>query len=429
MNRPSNIVLPTLGLLACVLGVTLAVRNGNLTAEKRPTVVPARPSVSSGLTIAEENEGLLSSPAMPFRAVYRALAHRKANEIIALAGRLQELPRGPATEAKIASFFKAWATLDASGAFAEAKSLPLLWRASALEAVLDGADPSAVGTLVALLAGLPEDAIPGSRKVGLLAQGVSKWSGADPPAAGRFLEADGSVGMSFFSAGNDVAFNWAAVDPAAAIAWAREEKRPGPNFALSGAVVSWWENDSSAAEAYVQSNLTRLEDWQLASTLASSMFRDDPARALQWVSQLPNEDARRQASSSLAISWAFDDPGAAAQWAGSLPASDRGAALGAAMSVWAGADPQAAAQWLGLYDGAGRDQAVQNFSLNVADKDPVVALTWASTISDPKLRVSAQEQLALQWLRQNRPAATSWIQNSALSPEDKTRLLSETPGL
>ncbi len=429
MNRPNDLVLPTLGLLACVLGLALMVWNGKVFTETKPTSpVVQREPARSGLTTEQEDERLLRDPAFPFREVYRALAHRQPDEITALAHKLKDLPRGPATDAKVAAFFKAWATLDAAGAFAEAKSLPAHLRMAALEAVLDGTDASMAGALVPWIKQLPEDVFSGNEKTGLLSQGVSKWSRIDPLAAARFLEADGSTGMSFFTVWSDVASNWAALDPAAAIAWAKEKKRPGPNFALSGAVAGWWENDPSAAEAYVQSHLTTLQDWQLAGTLASNIFRDDPARARRWVSQLPNDDARRQANSSLAISWAFDDPAAAVKWASSLPVGDGGTALAEAVGLWAGEDASAAGEWLGQYDGAGRDQAVQNFSLNVATKDPAAAMTWAGAISDPRLRTSAQEQLARDWLRRDPSAATNWIQNSSLSAEDKTRLLSAPPG-
>jgi hypothetical protein len=67
---------------------------------------------------------------------------------------------------------------------------------------------------------------------------------------------------------------------------------------------------------------------------------------------------------------------------------------------------------------------VQTFSLNVAPKDPATALSWAATIADPKLRASAEEQLAGDWLKRDRQAATGWIQNSSLPADEKSRLLS-----
>ena len=78
-------------------------------------------------------------------------------------------------------------------------------------------------------------------------------------------------------------------------------------------------NDPAAAEAYVASHLATREDWQLASTLASNIFGEDPDRAKEWVRQLPNEDARRQADVGLAIQWGFSDPAAATKWAATLP--------------------------------------------------------------------------------------------------------------
>ena len=130
----------------------------------------------------------------------------------------------------------------------------------------------------------------------------------------------------------------------------------------------------------------------------------------------------------LAIQLAFSDPAAATKWSATLPAEERATALAESVGTWAHEDPTAAGQWLGAYDGPGRDEAVQNFTLNVASKDPATALSWAATISDPKLRASSEQQIAGDWLKQNPQAATTWIRNSSLPAEEKTRLLTPGPG-
>ena len=378
---------------------------------------------------AEEDKVVLGDvEAVPFQELYGVLSRRSPEEIAELARQLQNLPKGPASEARIAAFFKAWATLDASAAFAFADSLRRDLRSEAFSAVLEGADPSAAGALVPAINDLPKESLPPSEKALLLSRAVGKWSQLDPAAAAKFLESSGVRGMNFSTAYHQVASNWAARDPIAALAWAREQTSKGEHFATSGAITGWWKNDPAAAEAYVASHLGTREDWQLASTLASNIFSEDPERAKEWVRQLPNEDARRQADAGLAIQWGFSDPAAATKWAATLPPGECKQALAETVGLWAQQDLSAAAEWLGSYQGAGRDEAVNNFSLSAAAKDPAVALTWAATISDPKTRAFAERGLASQWLKRDPPAARNWIQNSSLPADEKSRLLAPPSG-
>jgi hypothetical protein len=386
-------------------------------------------STASEQTKAEENKLILGGvAAVPFEEVYGVLSRRSSEEIAELARQLQNLPKGPATEIRIVAFFKAWAALDSSAAFASAGMLRRDLKSAALKAVLEGADASGAGLLIPAIADLPKESLRSSEKAQLLARAIGKWSQVDPVAAAKFLASSGERGMNFSMAYNSVASNWAARDPAAALAWARQAATKGERFAISGAITGWWKNDPTAAEAYVASHLATREDWQLASTLASNIFSEDPERAKEWVSGLPNEEARKQATAGLTIQWGFSDPAAATEWASTLPAGERDQSLAETIGLWTAEDPAAAAQWLGSYDGPGRDQAINNFSLNVAFKDPAAALTWAATISDPKMRASAERSLAGAWLKRDPQAARSWIENSSLSVEEKSQLLVSSTG-
>jgi hypothetical protein len=431
MKRPKFIGLILLG--ACTL-VLLGFLIRHQVTNKSPDgalrhAATDHSAMASRRTKAEETKiNLGDVAAVPFQELYGLLARRTPEEIAALARQLQSLPRNPKSEAKIAAFFKAWATLDATAAFAAATSFQPELRSAAIGAVLDGADASVAGTLATSINELPEGIRPPSMKTNLLARAVGKWSQADPVAAAKFLDSSDEHGINFSMAWNEVASNWAAIDPVAALAWARQDAKEGERFAMSGAITGWWKNDPSAAEAYVTSHLATKEDWELASTLASDMFNEDPERAKKWVSQLPNDDARKQATLRLAIQLGFSDPAIAAKWSATLPDEERTVALAESVGMWAQQDPAAAGQWLASYDGPGRDVAVQGFTLNVASKDPATALSWAATISDPELRASSEQRIAGDWLKQNPQAAAAWIQNSSLPPEEKTRLLISGPG-
>jgi hypothetical protein len=426
MKRPTVIGLILLGACALVLLGFLIRHNG---VNKSPDGKARRAradhaATPSRLTKAEENKSILGDlAAVPFQELYGLLSRRTPQEIAELARQLQSLPRSPKAEANIAAFFKAWATLDTTAAFAMAASFRPDLRDNAIRAVLEGADVSVAGTLVTSIKELPAGNLSPSTKSRLLGVAVGKWSRVDPVAAAKFLDSSGERGMNFSMAWSETASNWAAIDPVAALAWAQRSEQGGEGFAMSGAILGWWKNDPTAAEAYVASHLETRKGQQLAGTLASNMFNSDPEKTKEWVSHLPSVEARKQGELMIAIQWGFHDPAAATQWTAMLPADERAESLAMAVGSWAQQDPQAAGQWLASYDGAGRDRAVSDFSSSVASKDPAAALTWAATISDPKLREPSEQRIAGYWLKQNPQAAAAWIQNSSMTEAEKARLL------
>ncbi len=429
MRPPPNTILIALGLLGLgLIGFLLWQSEGpsRRAIARHPSSPPPEEKLlkTTEAEKADEDKVVLGDvEAVPFQELYGVLSRRSPEEIAELARQLKNLPKSPATKAKIAAFFKAWATLDASAAFAFANSLRPDLRSEAFSAVLEGADASVAGSLVPAIGKLDKESLPPNEKALLLARAVGKWSQLDPAAAAKFLDSSGLRGMNFSMAYDQVASNWAARNPITALSWAREQASKGERFATSGAITGWWKNDPAAAEAYVASHLATREDWQLASTLASNIFGEDPERAKEWVRQLPNEDARRQADIGLAIQWGFSDPAAATKWAATLPPGECQQTLAETVGLWAQQDLAAAAKWLGSYEGAGRDEAVDNFSLSIASKDPAGALTWAATISNPKTRAFAEQRLVSVWLKRDPAGARNWIQNSSLSAEEKSRLL------
>jgi hypothetical protein len=198
------------------------------------------PATASRLTKAEENKIILEEvAAAPFQELYGLLSHRTPEEIADLARQLQSLARNPKSEAKIAAFFKAWATLDAAAAFAMAKSFRPELRSDAIGAVLDGADASVTGMLVASINDLPKSSLSPSMKSILLARAVGKWSRIDPVDAAKFLDSSDNQGMTFSMAWNEVASNWAGIDPVAALAWAGQAPKDSGRFAMQGVITGW----------------------------------------------------------------------------------------------------------------------------------------------------------------------------------------------
>ena len=431
MKRPKVIGLILLG--ACtlaLLGFLIRHDPTHKSSGGGTRRAPDHSAVSLRLTKSEEDRLLLGDiAAVPFQELYGLLSKRTPEEITKLAEQLQTLPRSPVSDAKVAAFFKAWATLDAKSALADAiASRDARFRRTAIAAVLRNADATAASALAHSINDLPADALSPTDKASFLDSAVTKWSSLEPVAAAQFLDAIGAKGLDYTGAFNSAAANWAMQDPAAALAWAQQHPDSYGNLAMQGAINGWWQKDPKAAETYVASLPDPSGRQEMAMSFADMLFRSDPAHARQWVSQLQSADARKAANSAIAQSWAQDDPEAATRWAASLPADERRNALGGAARFWAKEDPNAAGDFLNSLAGPTRDEAIGSFSVILAYEDSALALTWAATISEPSMRQKSEEVIASEWLKQNPAAARDWIQNSFLPEVEKARLLGVNPG-
>ena len=73
--------------------------------------------------------------------------------------------------------------------------------------------------------------------------------------------------------------------------------------------------------------------------------------------------------------------------------------------------------------GPSRDQAVSAFTNRISSSDPRAAVQWAATISNENLRENQMETTARAWLKADPRNASTWISNSTLPEDTKTRLL------
>ncbi|MDQ6807812.1 MAG: hypothetical protein M3Z64_00060 [Verrucomicrobiota bacterium] len=364
---------------------------------------------------------------IPFQELYGVLSSRPPIELPELAQQLNALPAGHEKDQKIGKFFKAWAHFDPNGALKSAAAVDTpASRQKAIASVVEGADSTAAESLAKAISGLPPDALPPNTQRGLVGQAVNKWSEINGAAAAAFIDTMPAIPGSFFADLHGIAMNWAATDPQAALAWAQQRDATSvypSHFATSGAIAGWWQKDAAAAEAYVMNHLTTPSERQLASSLVSQIYNSDPKHATEWVNQLPDLETRRQADSMLAHQIGVGDPKGAAEWAVGLPEDVRSGALSSAMNLWAQNNPAAAAEWLGSLNGAARDQAVSGYTSGIANRDPANALNWATTISDARTRDSSVDRIVRMWMQRSPSDATAWVQQSALSDEQKKRLV------
>ncbi len=363
--------------------------------------------------------------AVPFQELYGLLAEQKPEEIAQLAAQLRALPEGRDKEQRIAAFFKAWAHLDPTAALAAAvefKSPEA--REMALWSTIEGADANAAAALAGSIERLPNEVLSAMQKSTVLSAAIGKWAQVDAPAAAEFLGRSPAAGIGFTPVYNQVAQSWAASDPAAALNWAYEHRMGLSGMsALSGAMSGWWQKDPAAAQAYAAAHVTGPEGQQFISAITSEMTRQDPHKAIDWANNLSTPEAREKSYGMIAIQWAMNDPEAAVSWAASLPNDMVPMTLGSSLSFWAQTDPAAAGEWLQSVSGPARDEAARTYSTPVAERDPEAAGAWAMSIGDPGKRSSAVAQVYGQWKEQDAAAAQAWIEGSALTAEEKAKLL------
>lgn len=385
----------------------------------------ARKSEASSYTSnAERDKVILGNiSTVPFQELYGVLSNRSAQEMAEVARQLNDLAPGRETKNKINAFFSAWAHLDPKAALTSAIALKTSEAKSvAITAVIRGADAIAAATLATTLNQLPADALPASQKARLLNSAVSKWSEVDPAAAAKFLDENPPHDREFFGARVTIAQNWAATDPAAALAWVQAQgDARETRVTMSGVIRGWWENDPRSAEAYVAAHLDSL-GLETVMGITTELYRLDPARAKDWANSLPLE-ARRNADSFIGMQMVDADPKAASEWAASLPGEVRTRTLESVISKWARNDLQAAGQWINDRNGVVRDEALSAYSSTMAFKDPVAALNVAGTVTDPKIQSATVDRIVSGWMRRSPNDATAWIQNSALADSEKARLL------
>jgi len=367
---------------------------------------------------------------VPFQELYGVLSMLSPQQLDELAAQLKNLPAGKETNAKVAAFFRAWAHFDSVAALRAAAGFKISEaKTIAVKSVITSADATQAKALAKQIQEWPADILTREQRNGFLNSLLVKWSDLDPVGAAKFFDTMQMDAMRFHPAASVIAQNWAAIDPSAAIEWARAHgDTQGFQGAMNGAINGWWSKDHAAAEQYVATRATDSVGRQMAATLTSYIFSKDPEHAKEWVGKLPDLDTRRQAEHVLVIQMAVNDPQGASEYAATLPADVREATLGGAINYWAASDLAAAGEWIKGLSGPARDEAVATYTYNLLRKDPNAAAAWAVTISDPKIRDKSLNGIATFWLNKDPAAASAWIQNSNLPAADKKRLLTLVPG-
>ncbi|SUS06578.1 hypothetical protein DF3PB_30031 [uncultured Defluviicoccus sp.] len=258
-----------------------------------------------------------------------------------------------------------------------------------------------------------------------------------------------------------LAVRWAAIDIAAAVAWAgRLSDATESAVAYSGLARRWAETAPTAGLAYCRQLAPGEGREEFVYNFGLGLADHDPATAMELAAQLPAGDVRNRyitqvlagmarslpenaaelaaaladlcpfdaALTAITDVWVQNNPHDAAVWVARLSDGDtRSSLLREITERWSRVDALAAGDWLAtLAADEIREQAVHAYIDQVAPRYPRLAAPWALTFADEGMRSKELGNLIRNWRQADPSAAMAWINGAAL-PESAKHLLLAGP--
>lgn len=260
-------------------------------------------------------------------------------------------------------------------------------------AAADRLTPDECNATLARLKNLP----PGMRDA-MAATVASSWARTEPKQAAEWAMAQAKPedrSDPANQASQEVFVRWAYADPGAAVAWLRGLPPSSLRDALGTNASTFIaeQGDLDTALALFRPQPGK-EDSQVTAQLVQIFVERDPAKAAEWLRDLPEGASVKDSAGTVVNSWYLRDPTAVAKWVESLPAGPR------------------------------RDEATQAFVRQAAVESAMGVAEWVETIADPKLRREATEQVY--WLMRNEDpeGANRWLNKlQGVDPQWQARFI------
>ena len=303
---------------------------------------------------------------------------------------------------ELGAFFAAWARFDAAGALDHARSWPHREMKAQREVAVRAAiqvwaqrDPSAA-RLAAVQIATENPRLRAALWRGL----VTGW--AHSP--------QGQEGLGAFIADLPPLRNR---DEAIGNAVRELLREGGPDAALG------WAEPILRDEGYNQ-----IFKRSVFGSAIDSTAQWDPERAAAWVMEHSEADYAEEGPSVVAKHWSRQDGAAAMAWLGEQPAGAlRDQAVREAFGQWSRTDPRRARAWLDSEKlTALHDPALEIKAKRLAPYEPERALGWCERIQDTARQQSCLESTAKSWYAQDAVAAETWLQQSSLDDEARSRV-------
>ncbi len=236
---------------------------------------------------------------------------------------------------------------------------------------------------------------------------VAGWAAVDPAAAMAFVEVyedDGARPWLHYGVMREVA----RTDLDGAIAYAEQNEKSNARgrqleflgeriFAERGVdgMVAWLEGIDHTAEGY--SDLLSYKTYATGMVL-DRLAAEDVEAARAWIEERAGEPYVSAGALERAARRAGDSVEGSIEWLASLPdeVGGRRHAIGERFEDYLREDFAAAGQWLaGQELGPLYDEAVQDYALSAARDDREAAIAWAERITDAGLRAETERRLGV----------------------------------
>jgi len=158
-----------------------------------------------------------------------------------------------------------------------------------------------------------------------------------------------------------------------------------------------------------------------ASDLAAQW---DPERTAAWSAEHLEASYAGEGLQNVAKHWSRRDGAAAMAWLGKQPAGElRDKALREAFLGWSKTNPHGLLAWLNADERTDlHDPAFEIKAARLVAHVPVEALSWCERIQEPARQQRCLESSAHTWYGQDAVAAETWLQQSSLDEEARSRV-------
>ena len=289
--------------------------------------------------------------ALPFADFYEALRAAPKSAREKWAGELEAMPKGPRHYAAASAFYKLLVQFDpaaAAKAISEIKDRKM--QTSALLTVVAAAPSSALPEMARLGFSLPHEVWPDYIS-GFPYDLLTQWSEVDPEATALFIDnlpEDDRPSYKF-----SIVRDWAAVDPAAAWAWAGKQE----GASVTGSLFDgWYDYNREAAVSYALAHATEKLSQEALPALLQRLYQDSPTAAKDFLEQLPSDELRRTAfehfdfmdniASVESTGQPELEPRTLAEWITQFPSELWKGSLSGIFRQWRQSPPQEVIAWI-----------------------------------------------------------------------------------
>lgn len=288
-----------------------------------------------------------------------------------------------------------------------------------MEAALHGMANVDPATAEKLIASSPKD-----RRPWMIMDMAENNPDIDPrDAAARALEEAGENSGQRSGIHSRLGRTLAEKDPQEALKYAETVKPEERKNYYEAAFSSWMKKDKAEAMKWiasqpedVQKDSVRGMRWQY-----NDMSYEDTAKIAGSVSKTAAEDVWFSAINEKARK----SPQEAIDYLPNVAEEKRPSSYNGIASEWTKKDSQAASEWIyDLKPGKEKDYAIQGMVQELRSKEPDSSTIWAASVQDEQMRDRLVQENAKLWLKRDRPAAETWINDAPnLSEELKEKLL------